>query len=70
MNKSDTTNNSMAYARNIIVLLKKIVSFRPLAYTSEVGEAFRPIIPNWLVKSAYVLSIVMLLVTYVLRYMK
>lgn len=57
MDKSEPTNNSLAYTRNVVSLLKKAVSFRPLAYTSEVGEAFRPIIPNWLVKSGYGLSI-------------
>ena len=30
---------------------------RPLAYTSEVGEAFRPIIPRAIVNTAYAISI-------------
>jgi fission process protein 1 len=38
----------------------KVINFmtwRPFAYTSEVGEAFRPVIPRFLVNTAYGISI-------------
>lgn len=33
-----------------------LASQRMLAYASEVGESFRPIVPQWLVRSSYALS--------------
>jgi fission process protein 1 len=49
------------YARYVGRMLGKphllMQKSRPLAYASEVGESFRPIVPRWLVNSAYGISI-------------
>lgn len=49
------------YARYIGRILGKphilMQKSRPLAYASEVGESFRPIVPRWIVNSAYGISI-------------
>jgi fission process protein 1 len=49
-------DNYPAYLRFIASLIKKISSQRPLAYASEVGEASRPLVNKWVVRSAYGLS--------------
>ena len=43
--------------QQIIDQLIKMITWRPLAYASEVGESFRPVIPTWTVNSMYGLSI-------------
>lgn len=46
-------DNAMAYSR---LILKRFVNFRPAAYTSEVGEAVRPIVPKPVIWLGYGLS--------------
>jgi hypothetical protein len=48
-------NNYWAYMRNAGFILKRgfITYARPLAYTSELGEATRPIVPLWFVRMMY-----------------
>lgn len=46
-------NNSLVYTR---LILNRLVGFRPLAYTSEVGEAVRPVTKKIIVSLAYILS--------------
>ena len=46
--------NWLAYAA---MIARKISQVRPLAYTSEVGESFRPIIPKLFVNTSYAISI-------------
>jgi len=59
MNKNENNGQYLAYFRNIGSVLRNlfVTSARPLAYTSEVGESFRPLIPNWSVRTLYGISI-------------
>lgn len=51
---SDEKQNWLAYT---VRIAKTIAKVRPLAYTSEIGESFRPIIPRNIVNGAYGVSI-------------
>jgi fission process protein 1 len=50
----DSKARYLAYAGRLRTAL--VASSRYLAYTSEVGEAFRPIVPPFLVTAAYGIS--------------
>lgn len=58
--KIDESTRSLAYAARLATILKRLPALmaysRPLAYASEVGESFRPLIPPLAVKSLYGLS--------------
>ena len=49
-------NNFIPYFRPIVSSLRSITNVRALAYTSEIGEASRPIVPKGIVNLAYGLS--------------
>lgn len=52
MTSSEATSHTDNTSRVI-----NFMTWRPFAYTSEVGEAFRPVIPRFLVNTAYGVSI-------------
>ena len=39
-----------------MLLCRAASNVRYVAYSSDVGEAFRPVVPTWLVKSTYGLA--------------
>ncbi|TDL29152.1 hypothetical protein BD410DRAFT_735881 [Rickenella mellea] len=54
---ADSTNSEiryMAYGARLRTALR--ATTRYIAYTSDVGEAFRPVVPPWVVTSAYGIS--------------
>lgn len=54
---ADTTNSDaryLGYGARLRTALR--AAHRYLAYTSDVGEAFRPVVPRWIVRSAYGVS--------------
>jgi len=53
---NEGSDNTPAYIRNIVQLSSRLLSARPLAYASEVGESIRPIVPKIIVRGAYGLS--------------
>ncbi|KAJ7937327.1 mitochondrial 18 KDa protein-domain-containing protein [Mycena leptocephala] len=54
---ADTTDSELRYAAYGARLRTALrASSRYIAYTSDVGEAFRPIVPPWLVSAAYGVS--------------
>ncbi|KAG8956572.1 hypothetical protein FRC04_000050 [Tulasnella sp. 424] len=50
----DTNARYMAYGARIRTALR--ASTRYIAYTSDIGEAFRPVVPPWLVTGGYAIS--------------
>ncbi len=56
MNNSHDENNYLAYTRNISIIAKKVFTFRPMAYASEVGESGRPLLNKNIIRFAYGLS--------------
>lgn len=57
-NSKEQINNALVYPTYALRSFSKILSAqRFLAYSSEVGESFRPIIPSYALKSLYGLSI-------------
>jgi len=42
-----------AYASRAAQLSGRVASVRHLAYASDVGEAFRPTVPRWVVNASY-----------------
>jgi mitochondrial fission process protein 1 len=53
-----TPGQEITYGSILLRTIGTIAKTRPAAYASEVGEAFRPVVPNVLVKSAYGLSLI------------
>jgi mitochondrial fission process protein 1 len=53
----DNNHNNDNYPAYLIIIIKSVQKVRLLAYTSEVGEAMRPIIPKSIVSGAYLISI-------------
>lgn len=51
------TDNYLGYARFVGLMKRAMPIARPLAYTSEVGEAFRPLAHPYAIRAAYGLSI-------------
>ena len=54
---ADSTNSDaryLGYAARLRTAVR--AAHRYLAYTSDVGEAFRPVVPRWIVRSAYGVS--------------
>lgn len=54
VNSTDTGFRYAAYANRIRTIL--LSAHRYVAYTSDIGESFRPIAHPWLVRSAYTIS--------------
>jgi fission process protein 1 len=54
VNSTDTPFRYAAYANRIRTIL--LSAHRYVAYTSDIGESFRPIAHPWLVRSAYAIS--------------
>jgi fission process protein 1 len=54
VNSTDTPYRYAAYANRIRTIL--VSAHRYVAYTSDIGESFRPIAHPWLVRSAYGIS--------------
>lgn len=47
-----------AYTPSLLVNLQtQVASIRHLAYTSDLGEAFRPVVPNWAVNATYGIAV-------------
>jgi fission process protein 1 len=57
-NNNTSDDNYLAYIGHFA---RRIVGFRPFAYTSEVGEAVRPVVPKHIVTAGYALSIAYIL---------
>ena len=61
-NSLETSNKTrgikiLEFLKNHDQNIINFLTWRPFAYTSEVGEAFRPVIPKFLVNTAYGISI-------------
>ncbi|KAK7470941.1 hypothetical protein VKT23_002356 [Stygiomarasmius scandens] len=54
VDSTDTEVRYMAYGARLRTALR--ASTRYIAYTSDVGEAFRPVVPPWVVTAAYGVS--------------
>ncbi|KAJ8523001.1 hypothetical protein ONZ45_g527 [Pleurotus djamor] len=54
VDSTDSDVRYMAYAARLRTALR--ASTRYIAYTSDVGEAFRPVVPPWVVTAAYGVS--------------
>ncbi|GMK55765.1 hypothetical protein CspeluHIS016_0208210 [Cutaneotrichosporon spelunceum] len=54
---ADSTDSNVRYAAYLRRIGNVVrAGSRYTAYTSDVGEAFRPVVPNWVVKAAYGIS--------------
>ncbi|EEQ97984.1 conserved hypothetical protein [Perkinsus marinus ATCC 50983] len=54
----DTQLRYLAFAQRILrVITPSAKQVRYLAFTSDVGEAFRPVVPKWLVNTSYATTI-------------
>ena len=51
--ETDSTETSLRY----LGYLGRLRNLRHLAYTSDVGEAMRPVLPSWIVNAGYAVSI-------------
>ena len=56
-NSITAENNYVAYSRPVVAALRGITKIRPLTYASEVAESGRQVIPGWVVKLGYGLSL-------------
>ncbi|KAJ3888238.1 mitochondrial 18 KDa protein-domain-containing protein [Lentinula edodes] len=54
VDSKDTELRYMAYGARLRTALR--ASTRYIAYTSDIGEAFRPVVPPWIVTAAYGIS--------------
>ncbi|KAJ4472200.1 mitochondrial 18 KDa protein-domain-containing protein [Lentinula aciculospora] len=54
VDSTDTELRYMAYGARLRTALR--ASTRYIAYTSDIGEAFRPVVPPWIVTAAYGIS--------------
>ncbi|KAF5369768.1 hypothetical protein D9758_001316 [Tetrapyrgos nigripes] len=54
VDSTDTELRYMAYGARLRTALR--ASSRYIAYTSDIGEAFRPVVPPWVVTAAYGVS--------------
>lgn len=62
-------NNWPGYLMNLGMLLKNSVTFRSLAYASEIGEASKPIVSKRIVNIAYGISFAYVLLILDIKHM-